>query len=77
MRREAAAAHHARINARHAIQTTGDPKVEAARLRAMDERAAAAAAKMDAANGRVIEGSLLHTKQRAALTSGSEGFKFK
>jgi hypothetical protein len=72
-----AMAHLDRVNQRHPIQGPGDPKVEAARRAAMDERARAEAARLDAINQRPVEGSLLHTKQRAALVPGSEQFKFK
>jgi hypothetical protein len=77
LRREAEMAHYDKINARHVSQTSGDPKAEAERRRQMDLRAKADMEHMDKSNSRVIEGSLLDQRKRAALTPGSEGFKFK
>ena len=80
MRREAERKHYDRINARHPVEDkfgglTAEQHAE--RLRQMDARAKADALRMDAINARLIEGSLLHQKSHAALTPGSEQFKFK
>jgi hypothetical protein len=77
LRREAAAKEYDRINARHPIETAGDPKVEAARRAAMAERAKRDNEAMDRANSRTVEGSLLHQRSRASLAPGSEGFAVK
>ena len=77
LRREAASRQYDRINARHPIEGPGDPKVEAARRAAMDAAVKKDMADMDRANARVIEGSLVHQRSRAALVPGSEGFRFK
>jgi hypothetical protein len=69
-RHEEAMAHLDEVNRRHPIQGLGDPKVEEARRKAMDERAAAAAAKMDAINQRPVPGSLAHQR---SLIPGDEG----
>jgi hypothetical protein len=77
IRRKAERAWYDRINAKHPIETAGDPKAEAARLAAMDARAKADNEHMDRVNSRPIEGSLLDQRRRAALVPGSEGFRFK
>jgi hypothetical protein len=77
LRREAERKHYDRINAWHPIQGPGDPKVEAELRAAMDARAKADFDRMDAINQRPVEGSLVHQRSRAALTPGSEGFRFK
>jgi hypothetical protein len=78
LRREAAAKEYDRINARHPIQDkyaglTREQHEE--RLRIMSERAAQANREMDAANAKVVDGSL--KAQRAAKAGGSAGFRFK
>ena len=75
IRRKAEREWYDRINAKHPIETAGDPKVEAERRRQMDIRAKAANAHMDEVNSRPVEGSLVHQRSRAALTPGSEGFE--
>jgi hypothetical protein len=78
LRREAERAHYDRINAKHPIEDKYGglgPEGHAARLAAMDARAKAANAHMDEVNARPVEGSLVHTKQRAALVPGGEGFE--
>jgi hypothetical protein len=77
LRREADREWYNRVNAKHPIETAGDPKVEAARRAAMDAAVKKDMADMDRANARVIEGSLVHQRSRAALVPGSEGFRFK
>jgi hypothetical protein len=80
LRREAERAHHARVNARHPIEDKYGglgPEGHAARLKAMDARVKADNEHMDRVNARPIEGSLLDQRKRAALTPGSEGFRFK
>jgi hypothetical protein len=77
LRRKAEREWYDRINAKHPIETAGDPKVEAARVAAMRAGAQRDAEWMARVNSRPIEGSLVHQRKRAALTPGSEGFKFK
>ena len=80
IRREASARHYDRINAKHAVEgpLAGlTPAQHEARLRAMQAGVQRDMEKMDKANSRVIEGTLLHQKSRAALTPGSEAFKVK
>jgi len=80
LRREAERKHYDRINAKHPIEDKYGGLGRAgheARLKAMDARRAAESARLDAINQRPVEGSLLYTKQRAALVPGSEGFKVK
>jgi hypothetical protein len=77
LRRAAAAEEYNRINKKHPIETAGDPKVEAERRRQMDLRAKADMEHMDKSNSRVIEGSLLDQRKRAALVPGSEGFEIR
>src|ERR1700724_3406413 len=70
LRREAERKHYDRINARHPIEDKYGglgPEGHAARLAAMDARARAANAHMDAVNARPVEGSLMHRRSRAAL----------
>ena len=77
LRREEDRKWYDRINAKHPIETAGDPKVEAERRVAMSRRAAADNEAMDRANARVVEGSLVQQRKRAALTPGSEGFEIR
>jgi hypothetical protein len=80
IRREAERAHYDRINRRAPIEDKYGGLGRAgheARLAAMSAGVQRDMEKMDRANSRVIEGTLLHTKQRASLAPGSEGFKFK
>jgi hypothetical protein len=81
IRREADRAHHERINRRHPIESklAGlTPQQEAARQAGMAARSAAAGAKMDAANARVVPGmrAALRTT-RADSAGGSVGFRIK
>jgi hypothetical protein len=65
LRREAERAHYDRINAKHPIEDKYGglgPEGHAARLAAMDARAKADYAHMDAVNARPIEGSLAHRR---------------
>jgi hypothetical protein len=77
LRREADREWYNRINAKHPIETAGDPRIEAKRRADMDARAKADNEAMDRANSRPIEGSLLDQRKRAALTPGSEGFEIR
>jgi hypothetical protein len=80
IRREAERANHARINARHPIEDKYGGLGRAGheqRLRDMDARAKAANEHMDRVNAAPVPGGLLDQRRRAALTPGSEGFKFK
>src|ERR1700726_1361909 len=80
LRREAERKHYDRINAKHPIEDKYGglgPEGHAARLAAMDARAKAANAHMDAVNSRPVPGSLLDQRSRAALTPGAEGFRIK
>jgi hypothetical protein len=80
IRREESRKHYDRINARHPIEDKYGglgAAGHAERLRQMDARAKAANAHMDAVNSRPVPGGLLDQRSRAALTPGSEGFKFK
>jgi hypothetical protein len=80
IRREESRKHYDRINRKHPIEDKFGglgAAGHAARLRAMDERAKAANAHMDAVNARPVPGGLLDQRSRAALTPGSEGFKLK
>jgi hypothetical protein len=77
LRREAAAAHHARVNARAPIEDKYSGlgrEGHEARLRQMDAARARANAHMDEVNSRPVEGSLAH---RRSLVPGSEGFAIK
>jgi hypothetical protein len=77
IRREAERKHHARINAKHPVEDRFGglgPAGHAARLTAMDARARAANAHMDAVNARPVPGSLAHQR---SLIPGSEGFRIK
>jgi hypothetical protein len=80
LRRESERAWYARINAKHPIEDKyGGIGREAheARIAAMRAGAQADAEHMARVNSRPVEGSLVHQRQRAALTPGSEGFKIK
>jgi hypothetical protein len=80
IRREESRKHYDRINRKHPIEDKFGglgAAGHAARLQTMDERAKAANEHMDRVNSRPVEGSLLHTRQRAALVPGSEKFRFK
>jgi hypothetical protein len=80
LRREAERAHYARINARHPIEDRYSgltAEQHEARIAAMRAGAARDAAHMAEVNSRPIPGSLVHQRKQAALTPGSEGFKFK
>jgi hypothetical protein len=77
LRREAVSREYDRINARHPIQGPGDPKAEAKRIAAMKLGAQRDKEWHDRVNSRVIEGSLVHQRQRASLGGGSEGFEIK
>jgi hypothetical protein len=77
LRREEERKWYARINAKHPIETAGDPKAEAARVAAMRVGAARDAEHMARVNSRPVEGSLVHQRKRVALTPGSEGFRIK
>jgi hypothetical protein len=77
IRRKAEREWYDRINAKHPIQDKYGGLGKAgheARLKAMDERAAADFAKMDAINSRPVEGSLRHQR---SLIPGHEGFTVK
>jgi hypothetical protein len=78
IRREIDREHYDRINRRHPSEDRWGglgPEGYAARLKAMDERAAQANREMDIANSRVVDGSL--KAQRAAAAGGRSGFRFK
>jgi hypothetical protein len=80
LRREAERAHYDRINAKHPIEDRYGglgPEGHAARSKAMDARAKADMEHLDRVNSRPVPGGLLDQRSRAALTPGSEGFKFK
>jgi hypothetical protein len=77
LRRKAEREWYDRINAKHPIETAGDPKVEAARVAAMRAGAQRDAEHMARVNSRPVEGSLLDQRKRAALVPGSEGFRIK
>jgi hypothetical protein len=77
LRREEDRKWYNRVNAKHAVETAGDPKVEAERRRQMDLRAKADMEHMDRSNARSVAGSLLDQRSRAALTPGSEGFEIR
>ena len=80
IRRKAEREWYDRINAKHPIEDKYGglgPEGHAARLAAMRAGAQRDAEWMARVNSRPIEGSLVHQRKRAALTPGSEGFKFK
>src|SRR4051812_31416117 len=80
LRRKAAMAHLDRVNARHPIEgpLAGlTPAQHAARLKAMDEGSRLASEKMDRANARPVEGSLVDQRRRASIGPGGEGFKIR
>jgi hypothetical protein len=78
LRREADRAHYDKINARHPTEDKYGglgPEGHAARLKAMDERARADMASMDASNAKSVAGDL--RAQRAAAAGGRSGFTIK
>ena len=80
IRREAERAHYARINARHPIENKYSGltrEAHEARIAAMKLGAQRDKEWHDRVNSRVIEGSLVHQRQRASLGGGSEGFEIK
>src|ERR1700737_2727911 len=80
IRRKAEREWYDRINAKHPIEDKYGglgPEGHAARLKAMDARARAAAAHMDEVNSRPVPGGLLDQRSRAALVPGAEGFAIK
>lgn len=82
MRREAAAAHYDRINARHPIQDRLAGLTQAEedeRQRIMAARSKATYAKMDAANARLVPGQVAHSlrTKRVDGVGGSSGFKIR
>jgi hypothetical protein len=80
IRREAERAHYDRINSRHPIEDKYGglgPDGQAARLAAMSAGVKRDMEKMDRANQRPIEGSLVHQRSRAALVPGAEGFEIR
>jgi hypothetical protein len=77
LRREAVSREYDRINARHPIQGKGDPVQEAERRKRMIAGAKADAEWMQRVNSRVIEGSLVHQRQRASIGPGEEGFEIR
>jgi hypothetical protein len=82
LRREAAAAHHARINRRHPIEgrLAGLTQAEEnERQRQMAERTAATCAKMDKANARRVDGQVTRGLQpkRADAAGGGSAFRIK
>jgi hypothetical protein len=80
LRREAEMAHLDKVNARHPVEgpLAGlTPEQHRARLAAMDAARVADNEWMDRVNAAPVSGSLLEQRSRAALTPGSEGFKFK
>jgi hypothetical protein len=76
LRREESRAHYDKINARHPIESAGDPKFEAERRRVMAERARADNEQMDRANARPVEGSVM-SRRRADAAGGGSGFKIR
>jgi hypothetical protein len=80
LRREESRKHYDRINRKHPVEDRFGGLGAAgheARLAAMDARAKAANEHMDRVNSAPVPGGLLDQRSRAALTPGSEGFKFK
>jgi hypothetical protein len=82
IRREAAAAHHERINRRHVIETVMEgrtPEQESERLRQMDERRRLAGEKMDRANNAPVAGQVVRGLRptRADAAGGGTGFKIR
>jgi hypothetical protein len=80
LRREAAMAHLDRVNAKHAIEGPGDPKVEAERRRVMIEGAARDNKRMDEINSRSTPGALVRgglRPTRAGGAGGGVGFKIR
>jgi hypothetical protein len=80
LRRAEERAWYDRVNRRHPIEDKYSglgAEGHAARIAAMRIGAARDAAHMAEVNSRPIPGSLVHQRKQAALTPGSEGFKFK
>ena len=80
IRREAERAHYTKINARAPIENrySGLTREQhEARIAAMKLGAQRDKEWHDRVNSRVIEGSLVHQRQRASLGGGSEGFEIK
>jgi hypothetical protein len=80
LRRKAEREWYERVNKKHPIENKYSgltAEQHAARIAAMRAGAARDAEHMARVNSRPIEGSLVHQRKRAALTPGSEGFKFK
>jgi hypothetical protein len=82
MRRDAERAHHAKINARHPIQSKLAGLTQAQedeRQRQMAERTAATNARMDAANARPVSGQVVRGLRptRADGAGGQVGFRVK
>jgi hypothetical protein len=77
IRRTAEREWYDRVNAKHPVETAGDPKVEAERRRQMDLRAKADNEWMDRANQRPVSGSLLEQRSRADSAGGSAGLEIR
>jgi hypothetical protein len=80
LRREETRKWYDRINAKHPVEDRYGglgPEGHAARLKAMSAAAAKANAEMDAANARVVSGSLLEQRSRADSAGGSAGFEVR
>jgi hypothetical protein len=77
LRREADREWYNRINAKHPIETAGDPRLEAQRIAEMNRRARADMEHMDKSNSRPVPGGLLEQRSRASLTPGSEGLEIR
>ena len=80
IRRKAEREWYDRINARAPIEDRYGGLGKAgheARLNAMSAATAKTNAEMDAANARVVPGSLLDQRSRASLTPGSEGLEIR
>jgi hypothetical protein len=80
LRREATRQHYDRINRKHPVEDQFGglgPEGHAERLRVMAAGVNRDMEKMDRANARPVEGSLVHQRSRASLIPGAEGFKFK
>jgi hypothetical protein len=82
LRREAEREHHAKINARHPIQSVLaglTVEQEAERQRQMDERRRLAGQRMDRANNARVPGQVVRGLQPRAVdgAGGSTGFKIR